>query len=140
MNRHYSDDDLIARLYESDGQDSHLESCADCGERWRALQIRRKDAVKPVAISSATLAAQEGRILAALSKPQSSMRPGRLMLAPALAAALLAVGMYFSQPTPNPAPVSSESDAQLFTDIYAMEQELEPRAVVPVRALFEEER
>jgi len=68
------------------------------------------------------------------------MRPGRLMLAPALAAALLAVGIYFSQPTPNPAPVSSESDAQLFTDIYAMEQELEPRAVVPVRALFEEER
>ena len=139
MNRHFSDDDLIARLYESDGSDSHLESCAECGARWRALQVRRTAAVEPVAISSTTLAAQQTRILAALNKPPA-LRPGRLMLAPALAAALLAVGIYLSQPSSDPVPVSSESDAQLFTDIYAMEQELEPRAVVPVRALFEEER
>ncbi len=41
-----------------------------------------------------------------------------------------------SQP-PAPQP-DQASDAQLFSDIYALEQSSEPRAAAPVRALFEE--
>ena len=42
---------------------------------------------------------------------------------------------------PKPAPaasavVNAESDGELFTDVYSMEQEVEPRAAAPIRALF----
>jgi hypothetical protein len=38
----------------------------------------------------------------------------------------------------SPAAVTAESDAELFTDVYSMEQDVEPRAAVPMRALFQE--
>jgi hypothetical protein len=34
--------------------------------------------------------------------------------------------------------VNAESDAQLFTDVYSMEQDVEPKAAAPIRALFQE--
>jgi hypothetical protein len=150
MNRHWSDDELIARLYESDGEsvlehgehgeDGHIAGCPGCSARWRALLLRREEAMEPVVVSNAMLVAQQQRILARLGEPVLATRPRKLIWAPALAVAfLLAVGVFFLKPPPPP-PESSETDAQLFTDVYAMEQEVEPRAAAPVRAMFEEEQ
>jgi hypothetical protein len=64
------------------------------------------------------------------------------------AAALLAVALTVYRPPAvyhdigvpptSPAAVTAESDAELFTDVYSMEQDVEPRAAVPMRALFQE--
>jgi hypothetical protein len=59
---------------------------------------------------------------------------------------LLAVSLFLSQSpfrssVPAPAPAASanpEADAALFTDVYSMEQDVEPRAAAPIRALFQE--
>ena len=63
----------------------------------------------------------------------------------AAAASLLAAGLFMKQSSrvPHPAPpaaaaVNSEADAELFTDVYSMEQDVEPRAAAPIRALFQE--
>jgi hypothetical protein len=58
---------------------------------------------------------------------------------------VLAVALFLARPAslstpaqPAPAVVSAEGDAQLFTDVYSMEQDVEPRAAAPIRALFQE--
>jgi hypothetical protein len=143
MSRHYNDDELIARLYGLDGDDSHIETCVECAARWRELQVQHDVLVEPVRVSSAMLAAQHERVLARLEQPMPVTRPWRLKWAPALAVAfLLAIGVALYEPPspPAPAPDHSETDAQLFTDVYAMEQEMEPRAAAPIRALFEEDQ
>jgi hypothetical protein len=56
--------------------------------------------------------------------------------APALAAScLLAVGVFLYRPAPAPHP-AVVSDAQLFSDVYSMEQSVEPRAAEPIHELF----
>ena len=35
-------------------------------------------------------------------------------------------------------PAATETDSQLFTDVYAMEQDVEPQAAAPIRALFQD--
>jgi hypothetical protein len=39
---------------------------------------------------------------------------------------------------PAEAAVNAETDGELFTDVYSMEQDVEPRAAAPIRALFQE--
>jgi hypothetical protein len=63
----------------------------------------------------------------------------------ATAASLLAAAMFLYQRpgVPQPAPaapvaINAEADAQLFTDVYSMEQDVEPKAAAPIRALFQE--
>ena len=62
---------------------------------------------------------------------------------PGLAAAcVLAVGIFVYHPAPPQQPVNKPaeiSDAQLFGDIYSVEQTAEPAAAAPARALFEEQ-
>ncbi|GEM_PF-728115 len=44
-----------------------------------------------------------------------------------------------SAPQPAPAAAASaESDAELFTDVYSMERDVEPRAAAPIHALFQQ--
>ena len=58
---------------------------------------------------------------------------------PALAAAcLLAIGVLVYRPAPRLACTPDPSDAQLFSDVYSMEQSTEPLAAAPIHALFED--
>ena len=110
---HLSEDTLLDAVYGIAGNeaDAHLRECADCAQR-RKIYERIE-------------------------------RPSRKywLLAPGLAAACaLAVGIFIYHPAPHPRPVprAEISDAQLFGDIYSMEQAVEPAAAAPARALFEE--
>jgi anti-sigma factor RsiW len=149
MNRHLSDDDLIARLYEAgdDEAESHLETCPECAAQWSALKIIRRAGVTPppVQAPASLLAAQRRKVLERIAQPQPAGRQRSLRWAPAVAAAfLLMMGVFLYHPSSPQAPVpapptaSTESDMQLFTDVYAMEQEVEPRAAAPIHELFEE--
>jgi len=47
--------------------------------------------------------------------------------------------VYHPAPKEQPRRNAEISDAQLFREVYSMEQSMEPAAVAPARALFEEQ-
>lgn len=159
MNRpHLSDDELIGMVYGLGMKDDegHLEACSECSQRLRAMGQARMATVEAPRISGRRLAVQRQQILERLERPSSGLLASRGVLASrglyasrwipaAAAAALLAVAMFLHQhpSVPPPAPaatavVNTEGDAELFTDVYSMEQDVEPRAAAPIRALFQE--
>jgi len=141
MNRpHLSDDELIGLLYGLGGAEDHAAGCPECGVRLTAMRKARAATVDAPHISGRMLAAQRQQILDRLERP--SFGSWRL-LPVAGAASLLAVALFLSRPSGVPAPtmpaaVNAEADAELFTDVYSMERDVEPRAAAPIRALFQE--
>lgn len=135
---HLSDDELIEVLYGLGDGEVHLKGCGGCTERLGAMRRARAEHAAVSGISGRMLAAQRQSILERL--PSSGSYAPRWVPAAAAAAALLAAGLYLYQPSrvPAPAPTKSEGDAALFTDVYSMEQDVEPRAAAPIRAMFQE--
>jgi hypothetical protein len=135
MSRHLTDDELIDRLYEL-GQDDHLAGCPDCAHRWNEMQRVKALAIAPAPVSSDFLAAQRRKIYTRLGE-----QPGAHM---GLRMAWVPVGISTThRPAPSPAaPVQAQiadsDDAQLFADVYSMEQTLEPSVAAPIHKLFEE--
>jgi hypothetical protein len=150
MNRHLtdahlSDDQLIDRLY---GMGDPAHQCAECDRRLRGLEQRRAEIAVATPVSGDFLAAQRRGIYSRLGQ-----RPKvQLSWAPATVAALcLAIAGLLVLRTPERVPVPSAAvsqvvsrtdttaaDAQLFSDVYAMEQSSEPLAAAPIHALIEE--
>jgi hypothetical protein len=150
MNRpqHLSDDELIGLLYGLGDGESHLAGCPGCSERWsamhRALGMARVESVATTEIGGRRLAVQRQQILERLEPPSPVSLVWRWVPV-ATAASLLAAAMFLYQRpgVPQPAPaapvaINAEADAQLFTDVYSMEQDVEPKAAAPIRALFQE--
>jgi len=151
MNRphHLSDDELIGMLYGLGDTGSHLADCSECSERWntmqRALGMARAESADASEVSGRRLAAQRLQILERLEHPSSGLLAWRWVPV-ATAASLLAAAMFLHQQrprVPQQAPpaataVNAEADAELFTDVYSMEQDVEPKAAAPIRALFQE--
>ena len=138
---HLSENALLDAVYGIAGNDAeaHLRSCADCVRRLQEWQEKRVATVASVEITGEFLAAQRRKIYERMESPSRK----RWLWAPGLAAACaLAVGIFVYHPTPQTQPVNKAaeiSDAQLFGDIYSMEQAVEPAAAAPARALFEEQ-
>ena len=146
---HLSDEDLIRRLYGIGEEDDHLAACTECSDRWLAIQniIRSARAEQPRApeMTGRKLAVQRQQILARVNQPVPGSLVWRWIPPAAVAASLLAAALFLSHPnspvTPPPAAtavINPEADAQLFTDVYSMEQDVEPRAAAPIRGLFQE--
>jgi hypothetical protein len=148
MKQHLSNDELLDRMYglgEIGG--SHLEECPECSERLQALELRRAETVAESfarsAVSNEVLLAQRRAIYSKLGQAPAN----RLHWAPAAlgVAFLLVTGVFLVRPhaeyRPALAPVSVPgvelSNEQLFSDVYSMEQSVEPRAAAPIHALFE---
>lgn len=130
---HLSTDELIDHVYGL-SESAHLGECEGCASRWRAAMDARRSANAEDAPSSEFLAAQRRQIYARIEQP-----PRRLRWLPALAAAgaLAIVGLVWKPPAP-PAVHSDAGDAQLFSEVYSMEQSIEPQAAAPIHALFED--
>ena len=139
---HLSEDALLNAVYGIAGNDAetHLRGCADCAQRLHHWQQKRAATVASVEIPGEFLAAQRRKVYERIENPS----PKHWLWAPGLAAAFaLAVGVFVYHPTPQLRPVNKSaeiSDAQLFGDIYSMEQAVEPAAAAPARALFEEQQ
>jgi hypothetical protein len=148
MNGHLNDDQLIDRLY---GVSDFAHQCKECDTRLRAIERKRAELASPAPVSVDFLAAQRRAVYSRLGERPKS----RLAWVPATAAALflVAAGVVVSHKSyPGSAPISGPSgvvshavshpdaaaDAQLFSDVYAMEQSAEPRAAAPIHALIEE--
>ena len=139
---HLSEDALLNAVYGIAGNDAetHLRGCADCAQRLHEWQEKRAASAASVEIQDDFLAAQRRKIYERIESPSRK----HWLWAPGLAAAFaLAVGVFVYHPTPQQRPVNKPaeiSDAQLFGDIYSMEQAVEPAAAAPARALFEEQQ
>ena len=135
--RHWSDDELIDRLYGLGPQDGHLDGCLECGRRWQALLQVRRQVLEAPPVSQQFLLDQRRAIRSRLAI--CTPRPGWLRVAPAAAVAaavvLLAVVLY--RPVPAPWPEPGVSDSELYADVYSMVLSDEPLAVQPMHALFE---
>jgi hypothetical protein len=134
MNKHLTTDELVERLYGVESSD-HLDDCAECAERFRELSERRALAAEPPPVSYEFLAGQRRSIYARMGeRPQARMK-----WVPALAAAvcLLAAGVFVNRPAQVAKP--EIDDAQLFSDVYSMEQSMEPLAAKPIHAIFEQD-
>jgi anti-sigma factor RsiW len=145
---HLSEDILLDAIYgiaDADAE-AHVTACPACAGRlseWR----RKRAAAETREVSSEFLAAQRREIYRRLPDGPSEglLRSSRLrrLWAPALAAACaVALGLFVYHPgrQAKPAVTAEVSDAQLFGDVFSMEQSLEPSATAPVRALFQEQQ
>lgn len=142
-NKHLTIDELVDRLY-GVGADDHLDQCAECSQRFEQLRERKEMSAEALPVSHDFLAAQRRNIYARMGeRPQARM--GWL---PALAAAacLLTAVVFTHRPVNQPvthiqaAKSAVVMDPQLFSDVYSMEQSMEPLAAQPIHALFEDQQ
>jgi len=134
MKAHLSDDQLIDRLYGLAGEQNHLADCPQCSARFDAMEIRRREMARLAPPSAEVLAAQRRVIHSRLGE-----RPNRRMKwIPAMAAGALAIAALVYRPAVPPAPHPDPADAQLFSEVYSMEQSTEPTAAAPIHGLFED--
>jgi len=146
--RHWSNEELLARLYGVDVENAgaeHLEECAECAGRWRQLLIRRAAAVSQAAeasISDERLRSQRAAVWARIDR-----RPAVWLWkwVPAGAAAgVVGLGLLLLSPALAPhkglAPAAQTriSDEQLFADVAVLSSPEAPRGAAPIRELFEE--
>jgi anti-sigma factor RsiW len=138
---HLSEDALLDAVYGIAEKDAavHLNVCAECARRLNQWHQTRAAAAANVEISGEFLAAQRKKIYERIERPSRK----QWLWAPGLAAACaLAIGIIVYHPAQQEQPQARTdiSDAQLFGEVYSMEQSLEPAAAAPVRALFEEQQ
>jgi len=142
---HLSSDELLDRMYGlGESGVAHLRECEECSSRLQALERRRAEvAAAGLPVSNEFLMAQRRAIYSRLDRAPSA----RVHWAPAALAVafLLVMSVFLARPhlayrpahSPDTAPGVELSDEQLFSDLYSMEQSVEPRAAAPIHDLFE---
>ncbi len=145
MNRkHWSDDELIGRLYGVGPEDNHLDDCAECGERSKALAASRRGVVmkaRDIAIDPASLLRQRMRVMDRIEHSTGGFLSWRAVTAFAGATAMVLGFLVYHPRQPKPVVAvtqTASSDAQFFSEIYSEVEQTEPRAMKPMRQLFQE--
>ena len=149
MKFHLNQDQLLEQVYGVGSGEAHLKQCAECAARLQRLmrikdRHRAEERGRP-SPSSAFFAAQRRAIYSRLDHAAGSY----VRWAPALAgAALLAVGLMLlphaqvrtrRAATASISRVELNDNEQLFSDLYSMEQSVEPSADAPIHELFDEQ-
>src|SRR5262245_20921045 len=137
-NSHWTDDELIERLYGVGRDDSHLAACADCRGRLADLEKARKVLLEAPELSPEVLRSQRSRIEERLAAAEPPRR-----LIPAIAmAVLLVVSIALNRPAPMPSTSSTQpnADARWFEEVFSQVSTAEPQTVAPLHALFQVKR
>lgn len=142
--KHLTTDELVDVLYGT-AESRHVDACAQCRARLQQLSERKAAAAEMRPAPQEFLFAQRRNIYARMGE-----QPHTRKWVPALAAAacLAAVGVLAHGPFEMRAPVATvvqsakteAVDAQIFSDVYSMEQSMEPIAAQPIHALFEQDQ
>jgi hypothetical protein len=143
MNPHFSQHELLEQVYGVGREDAHLRDCAECSQRLQLLLNKKaRVTAAEIPVSNQFLASQRRAVYSRLDRAAAS----HVRWAPALAGAgLLAMGLFwFPRPelqaprAPLPAAqVELSNNEQFFSEVYSMEQSVEPSAVAPMHSLFE---
>ena len=140
--RHWSDEELLWRLYgaeQTDGDaERHLQECGACGERWQELLSQRAElltAADAAVADDDRLRAQRAAVWQRIERRPSAWA---LRWAPAgVMAGLIVAALLLLVPVPRPrAPQPRISDQQLFDDAAALSAPEAPEAAA-MRGLFE---
>jgi hypothetical protein len=111
-----------------------LEECAECRGESERLQMARGRTMEQPEISQEFLAAQRRSIYRRLHGPRHTWFTLRWAL-PVAMVLLMAFGLTLQRGRRSTAAISDE---QLFSDLTAIEQSAEPKAIAPMHKLFEE--
>jgi len=133
--KHWTEIDFQNWLYGLKERDPHVDQCAECSAECERLQAQRRRVTAEPEVSPEFLAAQRRAIYNRLDEsPRGGWHAWRWVLSTAMLLAIV-VGLtlprwYHSSP--------AISDEQLFSDLSAMEQSAEPKAIAPMHNLFEQ--
>lgn len=138
---HYSEEELLARLYGLAPEDQGLIECPWCSRRWRALLERRAVVKNPLPVAETLLTRQRKAVTQAMERPARRWLP--VAAVATVSTVILGVMLSFmtlKAPRPPAQPAPQEiSDTELMVEVYTAVSATEPQALDPVRALFEVE-
>jgi hypothetical protein len=132
---HWTENDFQKWLYGLKEEDAHLETCGECRTELERLHVTRQRMLAAPQISEEFLAAQRRQIHGRLNQTSRNFAPLRWALSVAM---LLVVVAGLTLPRFRKSPVILTNDEQLYSDLAAMEQTSEPKAIQPLHKLFEE--
>ncbi len=132
--KHWTEGDFEQWLYGLKDEDSHLKECAECGGERDRLRMARARLIEQPEVSEEFLAGQRRSIYRRLYEPGHSWRALRWAI-PAAMVLMMAFGLTLQRGSRTAAAISDE---QLFSDLTAIEQSAEPKAIAPMHKLFEE--
>lgn len=141
--KHYTDEELIERLYGLGPNDGHLDRCSHCSKRWNAMVARKAAATGAEPYITPGFLAEQRHAVS--SRIEGGTRPRILWRAASACAGVtvLVVGLMVYQPGEKPkselAASVTVTDAQLYADISAVAETPEPLAATPIRGLFDEQ-
>ena len=132
--RHWTELDFQHWLYGLKDEDSHLAQCAECRGELERLKEQRRRVVAEPEVSQDFLAAQRRSIYGRLDAPIHHWPALRWVLSAGMLL-MMAVGVTMQL---RHKPSQTISDELLFSDLSAIEQSAEPKAIQPIHGLFEE--
>jgi anti-sigma-K factor RskA len=133
--KHWTEIDFQNWLYGLKEPDTHVGECAECRAELERLQATRREVVKDPEVSQDFLNRQRRDIYNRLEEtPRHTWHAWRWVLSTAMLLAIV-FGLTFPR-WHKSAPAIS--DDQLFSDLSAMEQTAEPKAIQPMHSLFEQ--
>ncbi len=138
---HWTDQQLIASLYDAGLANSHLDECAECRARLSVLSSNRQAMEREGndEVDLAFLAAQRRKIYARLSEPVRPwwMVPARRWASAAATLLVLGSGFIMFEQHQHQSVESKISDVQLAQEMSRMSQDLEAQPAAPLQGLFE---
>ena len=135
---HWTSGELIEALYGLREPDTHLEECTQCKGGWEGLRRARCELRVTPQLPQEFLAAQWRCIEQRRERRESRIAPALPALA---AAAMVLIGIVLLRPAPRLEPLIAQGgEGKLYMEIYeqVVAADEEPRAAVPIRALFED--
>jgi len=139
-NNHYSDDDLVARLFGLGSADTHLDNCEMCRQRWNKVQERHQVLhAADIDVPMEQLAAQRRAIYARVDQKSRNLRTAWLPL-PVAALVLVLLAFTFFKPAFHQQPVDAISDDAALQDVFTVASRIDPAGLEPVQSLFEEQK
>ena len=132
--KHWTENDFKQCLYGLKDDDQHLEECLECRAEMDRLQTVRSRITEQPEISQDFLAAQRRSIYRRLYESQHNW----VMLRWALPAVMVLVMVFGLTLQRGRLSAPAISDEQLFSDLTAIEQSAEPKAIAPMHKLFEQ--
>jgi hypothetical protein len=137
--KHWTDDELVARLYDVRAGDDHLAKCVSCARRLDAIRSRYDNLHPPKIDVSPEFLAEQRRSIHARIHGKRHKLPR--VLVPAVVTLLVAFFVITYRPAsvvpPAKAPVS---DSEFFEDVFSRVSDPLPGSAGPIRSLFEEQK
>jgi predicted anti-sigma-YlaC factor YlaD len=132
--KHWTENDFQKWLYGLKEQDSHLQTCSECRIELERLHAERQRIIAAPEVSEEFLTAQRRNIYNRLNQTSRNFAPLRWALSVTMVL-LVVVGL--TLPRFKQSAVILTNDEQLYSDLAAMEQTDEPKAIQPLHKLFE---